>query len=141
MLRLVNSVDGLVMQVPNDVIILPSTIQELYNTYWKEFPNDDGLVGWADGFMEIQHMCFFFAQAKLMRKLINPIYFHNFSDREWTEIMKARGKYYPITKSMCIHDHYSRDKKLLDKTYQINEDTSADDGKIYWERFDLGFPK
>lgn len=140
-LRLVNSVDGLCMIVPNDVILWPSTIQEVYNTYIEKFPEGDGMVGWADEFMEINYMCFPFCHSRLLRELINPVYFHNFSDREWTEIMKARGKYYPITKAMCRHDHYSRDPKLRDKTYDINERTSDADGKIYWERFDKGFPK
>ena len=138
-LRMVNSVDGLCTIVPNDVIIGPSTLQELYNTYIKEFPNNDGMVGWSDGFMEIQHMCMPFCQAKLLREIVNPIYFHNFSDREWTEIMKRRGKYYPITKSMCIHNHYSRNPALKDKSYEINERTSSDDGKIFWQRFEEGF--
>ena len=140
-LRLVNSIDGLCMIVPNDVILGADAIQQCYNAYIKNFPDNDGLVGWTDGLMEIEYMCFPFAHSRTLRELINPVYFHNFSDREWTEIMKARERYFPITTPLCIHNHYSRKPELLDKTYQVNEDSSSRDGKIYWERFKNGFPK
>ena|SRR3990167_4336911 len=140
-IRMLNKIEGLCMIVPNDVILWPSAIQRCYNEYIRNFPDNDGLVGWGSEGMEIDYMCFPFAHSRTMREIVNPIYFHNFSDREWTEIMKKRGKYYPIRNATCTHNHYTKYPELLDKTYQINEDTSSADGKIYWERFDKGFPK
>lgn len=141
LLRMVNRVDGLAILITNDIEIMPSTIQELYNAYIKNFPDNDGLVGWGDGLIKLDEMCFPFAHTKVLREIIHPAYFHNFADRDWTAVMKLRGKYLAVTRPLCTHNHYSRNPALKDKTYEVNESTSDADSLVYAQRKEKNFQK
>ena len=138
-LRMVNKIDGLVIVLNNDMIVEPDTIQILYDAYIKAFPYDDGLCGFGDTDFDLNVNCAPFAHTKVLREIINPVYFHNFVDREWTGIMQHRGKYLPVPNAVIHHEHYSKNPELLDETYKVNQDLSDADGKIYYERKERNF--
>lgn len=135
MLRMVNRIDGLAFLIGNDVEVKRLTIDNLYRAYIKNFPENDGIVTPVDELdpnSEIaQHP---FGHTKTFREIIFPGYFHNFVDREWTDIMKQRGKFAIARDAFITHRHYSRNRNLKDKTYAVGEKSSDKDGRLYYLR-------
>lgn len=137
MLRLVNKVDGLAFLMGNDVEVRVPTIQNLYNCYMKNFPDQDGIVACIDELSgpdsgdSAQHP---FGHTRTFRDIIFPGYFHNFVDREWTDIMKKRDKYAIARDAIITHRHYTKNRNLKDKTYLVGQQSSDADGKLYYLR-------
>ena len=129
---MLDKVDGLVMVISDDVEVWPSSIQALYDAYTQAFPNNDGLCVYGDEHWDLNIFGLPFAHSKVLKEIINPIYFHNFHDKEMCEIMRMRGKYLPVPHAEVWHRHYSWNREVeKDKTYQLGEKTSVTDGEIY----------
>lgn len=134
-LKMLDRVEGFCMVIPNDVEIWPSTIQALYNAYTEAFPNNDGLCVYGDHHWDLNIFGLPFAHSRILKEIINPIYFHNFHDKEMCEIMRMRGKYLPVPQAQVWHRHYLWDKNALkDKTYEVGEASSKKDGELYMMR-------
>lgn len=140
-LRMLDKVDGLTMVVTDDIELWPSTIQALYDAYTQTFPDNDGLCVYGDENWDLKNFGLPFAHSSVLKETINPIYFHNFHDKEMCDVMKLRGKYLPVPHARITHDHYTRKPELHDKTYQVGEDSSNADGEIYNMRRAKNFNK
>lgn len=141
-LRMLDKVDGLTMVVTDDLELWPTTIRALYNAYTEAFPNNDGLCVYGDEHWDLKAFGLPFAHSNTLKELINPIYFHNFADKEMCEIMKMRGKYLPVPQAQVWHHHYQWKKGTAkDRTYELGEATSDADGALYNMRRAKNFNK
>lgn len=134
LLRLIDSTDGICLCMSDDAVVAPDAIQILYDTYMRVFPDQDGLCVPSDGITKGEVAGFFFAHTKTLAENIHRAYFHNFADRDLSNVMKIKGKYCAVPEAVITHTHYSQDKSLDDSTYQLNESHSDTDGAIFRER-------
>jgi len=64
-------------------------------------------------------------------------YKHNYIDREWTDIAKARGTYLYVPESQIYHNHWSFGKSEKDATYNTQTKYFELDKDLYNERYAL----
>ena len=126
-LRLINSVDGLVICLGDDSTVEPDTIQKLYNAYIREFPDQDGMCSPpnCDNFL---------AHSNTMRKYWHPDYIHLYADRDFFDTMTFKKKVFRVLDAVIHHNHYTKNATLDDDTYRFGEKNREADRILYEKR-------
>jgi hypothetical protein len=75
--------------------------------------------------------------AGWFKKYAHSGYHHNFIDKEWTDIAKARGSYLYVPDSHIYHEHWSFGKSDRDDVYLEQMKWFELDKNLYNERFAL----
>lgn len=138
-LRMVNKVDGLALFLGDDTTVYPDTIQVLYKSYVKAFPDQDGMCATMDESLHKVTFSHPFAHTKTFKEHTYPGYFHNFVDREWEDRVRYLKKYLEVPKARIMHRHYSKYGMLRDKTYDVAQKKSSADGNLYHRRKEINF--
>ena len=141
MLEMLDGVNDLVLFIGDDTETTPFAIQRLYDAYCANFKNNDGICVPCNGKNDLGEKVGSHAlmHSKTWKDVLHPGYFHNFCDREWTDIMKYRGKYCYVKDALIVHHHMEYEPIHKDATYRIGELSSTKDGELYQYRKKHGF--
>jgi len=105
----------------------------------KYFPDGDGLLHYPDGHQNERIVTMPIMGRKYYERtnyVYNPNYTSLYSDNEMTEVAKKLNKYKFVNTHLFIHNHYKKNKKLLDAQYLKTDNpiVKAADKKIFLER-------
>jgi cellulose synthase/poly-beta-1,6-N-acetylglucosamine synthase-like glycosyltransferase len=127
-------IKGLMFLLSDDNEVYPDTISILYDAYLKNFPQDDGCVSPYNEFQGGDLITAAFCRAETWCKYTFKGYIHNYSDNEFTEVLKSMDKHVYVPEARLIHNHWTNGKAEFDETYKSNNTTSERDRQLFIQR-------
>lgn len=114
----------------------------------EHFPDMDGCVHFDDGHAGESLITLSIMGKKLYDQfgyIYHPDYKSLYCDNEFTQVMKASGKYKYIDKNIISHEHYAeegnRNSGDFDEAANKTLAYSGRDGLIFQKRQEMGFPQ
>ncbi len=126
--------DALIMSLGDDNTIEVDTISILVRKFLETFPNLDGYAQPYNQFQGDEITTAGLCRADMVKKYFFKGYVHNFSDNEFTEIIKSMGKHVYVPEAKVHHFHVSADASLQDETYASNQRTYQQDSELFHKR-------
>lgn len=130
----IKGIHGVCLILNDDMILGRGCLKELYGKYIHAFPKLDGIAQpYEDmhrGELGVSPML----HSDLVKRYWFKGYIHNFGDTELTAIFKKKGKYIIVEEAKLTHQHFLKDKKLIDKTYIATQKEYSTDEMLFIER-------
>lgn len=112
----------------------PDTLKRMQERFDEAFPDRDGVLNADDGFQHGRIITQPFCTAYTMRKYTFKGYTHNCADREFTIVMKEKGKYLYAPEIKIEHMHWRAGKSTHDETYKLMDAKYQSDLAVFAER-------
>lgn len=129
-------VDGYVALLGSDTVPQKDWLKNLAETFFKTFPNGDGV---AEPYNEFNHggaLCQHpLAHSRTIKKYLYKQFVHWYSDNDFTEQVMYDGLYVFVPSAVVEHHHFLNKKAKFDETYKtiFNPETTGKD-KLLFER-------
>lgn len=129
----------LVFVLGDDAIVAPDCLQILWNSYHSSSVGNTELFQPDDGFHNAELATFPFCTVHILRKYLYKGYHHLWADNELTMIMKSMRVYIAVKDAKVDHQHFLKDRKLIDKTYADSQSWNEKDRSLFMQRQKDGF--
>jgi len=131
--KMLEGIDGLCFCLGDDVIIAPDCIEKLYETYEKLHNKEEWVVQPYDLISKGELASLPFCHSSILKKYIYKGYQHNYSDTEFTAIMKMKGRYFTVEDAIADHQHFTVGAKY-DETYRKTHELGTIDKQLFEKR-------
>jgi hypothetical protein len=129
--EMLEGITGLVWWIQDDVILTePNTLKRLYDQY------QSGVLCPDDGIVHGEIITLPFCLAHWLKEFTFKGYYHNYADREFTDVMKKYNLYKYCPNIKVDHQHWVNGKAERDETYKLQ--LNKNDKELYEKRISEG---
>lgn len=132
--EMLKHVSGPVFCIGDDTLFIDDSLDRLFAKYQELYPEGDGLVQPDDGILHGSVATMPLCDARTIQKYTYKGYNHWYADEEFTEIMKAKGKYTYVPECKFEHVHWVNKKVEYDPTYAFSMLKNEQDRELFIKR-------